>query len=180
VKNPTKSTTRLKLLGQELELPQLDGQGRKQAAAVLEVLTGLRTPQQAAQALNLSLPTYFKLETRALRGLVFACCALPPGRQPTLAPQLRQAQAKVSDLQRQLVRYQALLRTARHSMGLAHAVEPKPAAGAKRKVKKPSVRALRVVKALSQAPAVSTPAAEPPASVPHGPEVLPALGQVTA
>jgi len=175
VKNGTKSATRLKLLGQELELAQLDGQGRKQAAAVLEVLAGLRTPQQAAQALSLSLPTYFNLETRALRGLVFACCASPPGRQPTLIPQLRQAQAKAADLQRQVGRYQALLRTARQGVGLAPAAETPRGPGAKRKVKKPSVRALRAVKALSQMDSVPVPTTELPvtAAAAAGPAPMP-------
>jgi hypothetical protein len=160
--NPRKPTSRLKLLGQELELAQLDVQGRRQSAAVLEVLAGLRTPQQAAQALSLSLPTYFNLETRALRGLVFACCAQPPGRQKTLVPQLRQAQAKVADLQRQVGRYQALLRTARQGVGLAPAAEVKPLPGSKRKVKKPSVRAIRAIKALNQADAASAPVVDTP------------------
>ena len=168
MKDGPKRTTRLKLLGQHLELAQVDGQGRKQAAAVLEVLAGLRTPQQAAQVLGLALPSYFNLETRALRGLVFACCAQPPGRQPTLAPQLRQAQARAAELQRQVGRYQALLRTARQSVGLPPASEPRPAAGTRRKPRKPAVRALRVVKALAQAPPPHAPAADMPGPVGQG------------
>src|ERR1700693_1924880 len=45
---------------------------KKHAAALLEVLAGARTPGQAAQALGLSLPGYYHLETRALGGLVQA------------------------------------------------------------------------------------------------------------
>jgi len=43
------------------------------AAAILEVLAGARTPAQAASALNVSLPRYYQVEARALRGLVAAC-----------------------------------------------------------------------------------------------------------
>ena len=144
--------TRLKLLGDELQLAQIDSQARKRAAAVLEVLAGLRTPQQAAGELGLSLPTYFNLEMRARRGLTFACCAQPPGRQQSLGPKLRQAQARLTDLERQVGRYQALLRTAQRNVGLSPAVGPKPPAGG-RKPKKPAVRALRTLKAIGQAEA---------------------------
>lgn len=161
MKDHTKSTTRLKLLGQQLELAQLDAPSRKQAAAVLEVLAGLRTPQQAATALGLSLPAYFHTETRALRGLILACCTQAPGRQPTLAPQLRQAQAKIAELQRQVGRYQALLRTAQRHVGLAPAAEAKSDPGTRRKAKKPSVRAIRAIQALNQVAVVPAPGAPP-------------------
>ena len=144
------SKTRLKLLGKELQLAQIDPRARRQAAAVLEVLAGLRTPQQAADELGISLPTYFNLEIRAMRGLTFACCAQPPGRQQTLAPKLRQAQSRLAELEQQMGRYQALLRTAQRSVGLAPPVPVKPAAGARRAPRTPSVRALRTIKALRQ------------------------------
>lgn len=155
--------TRLKLLGSELHLAQIDARARKQAAAVLEVLAGLRTPQQAADDLGISLPTYFNLETRALRGLTFACCAQPPGRQHSLAPELRRTQARLADLERQLGRYQALLRTAQRSVGLPPAATPKPPAGGKRRAKKPAVRALRTIQLLKQGDA-DAPAAAPDAA----------------
>lgn len=158
------SKTRLKLLGSQLQLAQIDAQARKQAAAVLEVLAGLRTPQQAAHELGLSLPTYFNLETRALRGLTFACCRQAPGRQQSLAPQLRQAQDRVVQLERQLGRYQALLRSAQRSVGLTPATTPKPAPGTRRKPRKATVRALRTIKLLRrEETAAPTAAPEPPA-----------------
>ena len=43
-------------------------QAKQVAAAILEVLAGARTPQQAADALAVSLPRYYQLESRALRG----------------------------------------------------------------------------------------------------------------
>jgi hypothetical protein len=45
---------------------------KRQAAAILEVLAGARTPTEAATALAVSLPRYYQLESRALEGLVAA------------------------------------------------------------------------------------------------------------
>jgi N-acetylmuramoyl-L-alanine amidase len=41
-------------------------QARRQAAAILEVLAGARTPADAARALGVSLPRYYLLEEKAL------------------------------------------------------------------------------------------------------------------
>src|SRR5882757_1379782 len=61
---------------------------QRQAAVILEVLAGARTPTQAATALNVSVPRYYQLETRALRGLVEACEARPRGRAPSADKEL--------------------------------------------------------------------------------------------
>jgi hypothetical protein len=53
---------------------------KRQAAAILEVLAGARTPTEAATALAVSLPRYYQLESRALEGLVAACVPKPKGR----------------------------------------------------------------------------------------------------
>jgi hypothetical protein len=55
-------------LGREASRP-----ARQLAAGILEVLAGVRSPLQAAQALGLSLPRYYQVESRALRGLLEAC-----------------------------------------------------------------------------------------------------------
>lgn len=154
---------RLKLLGKELQLAQIDDQARRQAAAVLEVLAGLRRPEQAAEALNISLPTYFNLETRALRGLIWACTPHPPGRQQALGGKLRHAEAKAAQLQQQVQRYQALLRSMQRSVGLS-AAAAKDDASTKRRRKKPAVRALRAIAALTQAAAPASPPSDGPAS----------------
>jgi hypothetical protein len=54
-------------------------EAQRWAAVILEVLAGVRTPAQAAEALSVSLPRYYQLETRALRGLVASCEARPKG-----------------------------------------------------------------------------------------------------
>ncbi len=140
---------RLKLLGKELDLVQIDEKARRSAVAVLEVLIGFRTAEQAAEALGISVPTYFNLETRALRGLIFACTPNPPGRQQALGKKLRLAEEKAADLERQLQRYQALLRSAQRTVGLAAPPAPsKPAPGKRRK--KPAIRALRAIDLLKR------------------------------
>jgi len=56
---------------------------RRQASAILEVLAGMRTPTQAAEALGVSLPRYYVLETRAVQGILLACEPRSIGRQAT-------------------------------------------------------------------------------------------------
>jgi len=56
-------------------------EARRLATLILEVLAGGRTPTEAAQALEISVPRYYQLEGRALRGLVAACEPRPRGRQ---------------------------------------------------------------------------------------------------
>src|ERR1700682_6224924 len=57
-----------------------DASVKRQAAAILEVLAGARTPTEAATALSVSLPRYYQLESRGLGGLVAACVPKPKGR----------------------------------------------------------------------------------------------------
>jgi len=154
---------RTKLLNKTLELEQITPESRKQAAVVLEVLAGVRTADQACAALGISLPTYYNLETRALRGLIWSCTPEPPGRTLLLARKLRLAELKSAELEKQVQRYQALLRTAQRSIGLVPPESPKPATG-KRRPKKPAVRAMRAIEAIrqvEQAPAANTPDVTP-------------------
>ena len=143
---------RTKLLNKNLELDQITPDSRKQAAVVLEVLAGVRSPEQACTALGISLPTYYNLETRALRGLIWSCTPEPPGRSLMVARKLRLAELKAAELEKQVQRYQALLRTAQRSVGLVPPEPPKVPTGkpppGKRKRKKPTVRAMRAVEAI--------------------------------
>ncbi len=140
---------RTKLLDEELQLQQITPEARRQAACVLEVLAGVRTPDQAAAALSISLPTYYNLETRALRGLIFSCTPQPPGRTLSLTRKLHVAEAKAATMEKQMQRYQALLRNAQRSAGLLPVPPtPKDAGNSGRKKKKPAVRALRAIESL--------------------------------
>ena len=161
----SKKPARTKLLEGDLGLNQITSESRKHAACVLEVLTGLRTPEQAAEALGVSLPTYYNLETRALRGLVHGCTPTPPGRTLMLLKQVRGLEIKAATLEKQLGRYQALLRNAQRAAGLA---PPTPVAAGKsngRRKRQPAVRALRAVEALQrERPAAGQESVESPST----------------
>lgn len=83
---------------------------RRLAAVILDVLAGSRTPQQGADALSLSLPRYYQLESRAIGGLVDACEICPRGRQPEVATELKRVNKEVEWLKREVSRYQTLVR----------------------------------------------------------------------
>ena len=74
--------------GSRTGAPRLSADGvsrdaRRLAAALLEVLAGVRTPTEAAQQLAISLTRYDIDEGRALQGLVAACEPRPRGRVRT-------------------------------------------------------------------------------------------------
>lgn len=147
----SKKPARTKLLEGDLALDQISGEFRKHAACVLEVLAGLRSPEQAAEALGLSLQTYYNLETRALRGLVHGCTPTPPGQTMMLLKQVRGLEIKAATLQKQLGRYQALFRNAQRSAGLLLPPANVPAGKSNgRRKHQPAVRALRAVEALQR------------------------------
>jgi hypothetical protein len=141
---------------------------RRMAAAILEVLAGARTPSQAAEALGVSLPRYFQLETRAMHALVASCAPRPrgPGRNPD--KELTALKRQHERVQRELARQQTLVRMAQRTIGLAPVKQAEPgassgkpgasqgaagasAAGGKRKRRRrPVVRALRAAQQLQQ------------------------------
>src|SRR5262249_32036194 len=51
----------------------VSAEARRQAAALLEVLAGVRTPTEVAAQLAISLTRYYIIESRALQGLLAAC-----------------------------------------------------------------------------------------------------------
>jgi hypothetical protein len=146
---------------------QRSAAARQQAAAILEVLAGTRTPGQAAAALGLSLPRYYQVEQRALEGLVAACEPQPKGRVVAPASVAAKLRRDNERLQRELSRQQALLRLTQRHVGLP---PPAPAAkvSGKKRPRRPVARALAVAQRLQQPGSpgpVSTPvAAAPPAS----------------
>ena len=159
-----KKPQRTKLLEGDLDLAQVTPEARRHAACVLEVLAGLRTPEQAAEALSVSLPTYYNLEARAMRGLIHGCTPTPPGRTMVLLKQVRGLELKCAALEKQVGRYQALLRNAQRGL-LSPPVEVKaPTPGGKRK-RRPVVRALRTIEVLQRDPPPAEPV-EPATSSP--------------
>ena len=126
-------------------------EAKRQAAVLLEVLAGLRTPMQAAQALAVSLPRYYQIEARGLRGLLEACEAKPRGRQPSLANELAVLRRQHERLQRDLARQQSLVRLTQRVTGLtAPAPVPAKKDGKKARKRKPVARALTVADRLRQ------------------------------
>ena len=136
---------------------------RRQAAAILEVLAGARRPDSAANALGISLPTYFKLEQRALNGLLAACEPRSQGRVPRPESRIAALEKQVALLERECGRQQALVRAAQRTVGLTPAASPSEkgpagkgpsekgkAVGRKGRPRRPTVRALRAAKALQE------------------------------
>ena len=127
---------------------------QRQGAVMLEVVDGARTPTQAATALNVSVPRYYQLETRALRGLVEACEAKPRGRAPSLDKELASLRREQERLQRELTRQQSLVRVTQRHLGLAPPAPPaKPAPGKRRR--RAVVRALTAAKQWKRATTVA-------------------------
>ena len=123
---------------------------RRLAAALLEVLAGARTPTQAAAALGVSLPRYYHLEARALRGLLAGCEARPRGRGQRLETELANLRRARDRLERDLARQQALVRLAQRAIGLPPPT-PVPAKAAGKKRRRPAARALNIAERLQPA-----------------------------
>jgi hypothetical protein len=156
----TRGTYRQQLTVARSGTSNLSLEARRAAAAILEVLGGVRTPASAAAALGIRLPRYYLWEQRAVEGLIAACQPRPRGR--TISPDRRLAQLEraLALSQRELARHQALARTAQRALGLTAAVSSsststgkgQPASsGTKKRRRKPSVRALRAARLLGGA-----------------------------
>src|SRR3954452_12685446 len=89
------------------------------AAAILEVLAGIRSPPEAAELLGISLPRYYQLETRALEGLVTALAPRPRGKQPSPEKRIEQLEKELEAARRECARQEALVRVTQRSLGLA-------------------------------------------------------------
>jgi hypothetical protein len=96
---------------------------RRTASLILEALTGVRTTQEAADALGVALPRYYVLETRALSGLVGALEPRSRGRQRGAAEHVLALEADVARLERELRRFQALQRASQRALGLGAPAE---------------------------------------------------------
>jgi len=126
--------------------PGASKEAKRLAATILEVLAGVRTPPDAAQALSISVPRYYLLEQRALDSLVAGCEPRRQGRMATPERESAHLRKELARSQRDCARQQALVRLAQRTVGLA-APPTDPAKSAakngKRKPKRPVVRALK-------------------------------------
>jgi hypothetical protein len=137
-------------------------EAKKMAAILLDVLAGSRTPTQAAETLGVSLPRYYQLESRGLDGLLMACEPRPRGRQTSSKAADEALRRDNERLRRELSRQQSLVRLTQRTLGVAPPPPVKPTA--KRKARKPTVRAMRRAEELRDETITadgSTPAANP-------------------
>ena len=121
--------------------------------AILEVLAGVRSPAEAAEALKISLPRYYILEARALEGMVAACEPKPLGKQPSLETRIASLEKELQRAHRHCARQQALVRVAQRSVGLTATDTQKGKTSPKRdrkgrKKRRPTVRALKAADTL--------------------------------
>jgi len=134
-------------------------EAKRRAAAILEVLAGSRRPSEAAEALGVTVPRYYVLEERALRGLLSACEPYKTA-VPSLQTRLAELEKELARTQNECARQQALARVAQRAVGLAPlpAVKPSPSAktagnaaknGKHGRKRRPTVRALKAARALA-------------------------------
>src|SRR5262249_11541093 len=96
----------------------VSAEARRQAAAIPEVLAGVRTPSEVAAQLAISLTRYYIIESRALQGLLAACEPRPRGKVRSPASELAALRRECEQLRRQAARQQALLRVTERTVGL--------------------------------------------------------------
>lgn len=134
-------------------------QARQQAALVLEVLGGLRTPAQAASAMGVAVNRYYQLETRAMQGMVDALEPRPKGRQRKPEDEIAALKKDNARLKNELARTSALLRSTQRTIGVPVAKKEKTETtknGKRRRKRTPRVRALTHLKHLKQEPESDT------------------------
>jgi hypothetical protein len=129
--------------GSRIEPPTGSREAMRRAAVILEVLAGTASPAEAAQALGISTPRYFVLESRAIGALVSGCEPRPRGYVKTADKQIEALRKEQTKLQSACARYQALARVARRTVGVTL-----PKTNPKGRRRRPVVRALRLAKGL--------------------------------
>jgi hypothetical protein len=134
--------------------PRIEGgsrEARQMASVILEVLSGLLHPTEAAAAMGINPPRYYILERRALEGLVKACEPAPKGPGKSREKIIADLQQQVKRLGNDVLRYQALARAAQRTIGLSPTkLKPKERNAKGHKRRKPQVRALKVCKTLTE------------------------------
>jgi hypothetical protein len=127
---------------------EVSREAKRVAAMILDVLAGSRTPTQAAEGLELSLPRYYQLEARGLGGLLEACEPRLRGRQADAGAEEESLRRDNERLRRELSRQQSLVRLTQRTVGVAP--PPPVKENGKRKKRRPTVRAMRRAEALRE------------------------------
>src|SRR5262245_62156123 len=132
-----------------------DETAKRTMTVILEVLAGMRTTTEAAQALEISSMRYYVLERREMEGLVQALAPRPKGKKKQPEGTLESLRRDKKRLEREVGRLQALVRAAQRTTKL----RPLPSRGKKRgegrRARRPQVRAEKTI-ALLQTPATET------------------------
>jgi hypothetical protein len=123
--------------------PEVSREAKQRAAIMLDVLAGARTPPEAAEALGVSLARYYQLEDRAIKAFLVGCESPARGRQMSAQTQLHKLTKENERLQRELARYQALVRLTQRTVGVPPPAPKSAKESGKRRKRKPSVRAMR-------------------------------------
>ena len=110
---------------------------RKAAAGILQVLAGLRTPAEVGEALGVSVNRYYQLEQRALEGMLHALEPRTRGPRRSPAAEAETLRRRLQVQEREVSRYQALLRASQKALGLKAVVREKPGKG---KARRPRVQ----------------------------------------
>ena len=93
-------------------------EAKQRAAAILEVLCGVRTTAEGAAALGTQVTRYYVLESRALAAMVASLEPRPRGPQKSAQKELEGVTRERNQLQREVARLSALLRAAERMVGL--------------------------------------------------------------
>jgi hypothetical protein len=131
---------------------------RRAAAAVLQVVSGLKTPAEASAAIGVNVNRYYVLEGRALAAMVRALEPLPRGRRRRPEAEAESLRRERTRWEREASRYQALWRASQKALGLAPPIKKEQAGPAKRS-RRPRVRAKALVAALTSPPSQAASAA---------------------
>jgi hypothetical protein len=138
-----------------------DEAAKRNAAVVLEVLAGLRSPTEGSAALGVTAMRYYVLERRALEGMVQALGPRPKGKRKRPEAALAELEREKTRLVREVGRLQALVRAAERTMRLPPPPTREKKAGEKRRVRRPQVRAEKTVALLRAPSSGPTPASAP-------------------
>lgn len=159
----TRDETVLSTTAGEAPAERGSAEASRRAAAILEVLAGVRGPSESAAALRISVNHYYLLERKALAGLVSACEPQPKGpRGPGLEQQLARLERELDQCRRECLRQAALVRATQRAVGLplSPAVQSPSKAGKRKgaghaknaatRRRRPTVRALRAAQMLRE------------------------------
>jgi hypothetical protein len=152
------------------KVPDASREAKRTAATILEVLAGAASPTTAATMLDISLPSYYMIERRAIEALVVACEPKARGRAACPSAELEVLRKQMQRLERECTRNQTLLRLAQRTVGLVAPAAPhaksKGTAKAKR-LRRPTARALVVARTLRHADSGEATANEPAHDTPQ-------------